>query len=552
MIINIINPEKEEFEVESEEVISLARLLQENDIPSRYPILGCLIDNEYVRLDTEIDGDCTVVLKNIRDSYANMSYQYSIGLLYRYAVRKLLGNVDINMCNSLSKGLFTRIKGVNPTEKLCEEITEVMQRAVSKGIPIKERYCNREELLEETMKHHLTATHRLLQSAPDVKDGYMISIAEETDMCPIHVLPSTSFLSLFEIRRYRNGILLRFPDMNDPSHIPVYREQAVLYNAFAEETRWDRITGIARVSELNDIVGTERFCETVMINDALHEKKIAEIAGLIREKGKRIILIAGPSSSGKTTFAKRLCIQLRVCGLHPLYLGTDDYFVDRKDLEKVQHGKIDFEDLTAVDTELFEKQMNSLLEGEKTDLPRFDFNQGKKIFGERITRLEADQPIVIEGIHGLNPKLTEMISDGMKIKIYISPLTSLNLDPHHRIPTSDARFLRRMVRDYRFRNVSPESTILQWYSVRKGEEKNIFPYCGNADIFFNTQCSYEIAVLKKYAEPLLKEIPEDSDAYPEACRILRFLSFFQEAKDDTVIANNSIIREFIGGSILVS
>lgn len=551
MIIRVISNEGKEEVFEKENPITVEELMKGERITSGYPILGCLVNNEYERLDKVLDKDCTVRLCDIRDSYTNMSYQYSLSLLYRYAIHQLCGKVEVQMCNALSKGLFTKIKGVNPTEKLCQDITAFMKKKIEENVSIKEEYCTREELLERMERLHLTHTVKLVNSAPALLEGYMISIEEETDMCPVHVLPSCGYLSLFEVRRYRNGILLRFPDMNNPSIIPVYQEQPVLYNAFAEETRWDRITGISEVSELNRIVGTDQFEETVMVNDALHEKKIAEIANLIREKGKRIILIAGPSSSGKTSFAKRLCIQLRVCGLHPLYLGTDDYFVDRCELERVQGGKVDFEDLSAVDTELFDEQMNALMDGETVDLPRFDFKLGKKVYGERITSIEPGQPVVIEGIHGLNPKLTEMISDDMKMKIYISPLTSLNLDPHHRIPTSDARFLRRMIRDYRTRNVSAENTILQWHAVRRGEEKNIFPYCGYADVFFNTQCSYELPVLKKYARPLLEEIPSNSLAYPEAQRILKFLQFFEEVEDDSVIANNSIIREFIGGSVLV-
>lgn len=549
MIIKVINPEGKETVVEETKPVSLEEI--KNKTESVYPVLGCTVDNVNVRLNTILDNDCTVRFFNIKDGYVNMSYQYSLSLLYRYAIHKILGQVEVTMCNSLSKGLFTKIKGTHPTDKLCQEIEKIMKEAVSANLEIKERHYLREELIDQMKKAHLNHSSQLIESASSIQDGYLVSIEEETDMCPLHVLPATGYLRLFEIKRYRNGILLRFPDLNDPSSIPPFYEQPVLYNAFAEETRWDRITGISEVSELNKIVGTESFKETVMLNDALHEKKIAEIANMIREKGKRIVLIAGPSSSGKTSFARRLCIQLRVCGLHPLYLGTDDYFVDRCDLNRVQNGKIDFEDLSAVDTTLFAHQMNALLDNETVDLPRFDFKLGKKVYGERITALEPGQPVIIEGIHGLNPKLTEMIADDMKMRIYISPLTSLNLDAHHRIPTSDARFLRRMVRDYRTRNVNAENTVLQWPAVRRGEEKNIFPYCGYADVFFNTQCSYELPVLKKYARPLLEDISDQSAAYSEAQRILKFLQFFEEVQDDSFIANNSIIREFIGGSVLV-
>ena len=264
------------------------------------------------------------------------------------------------------------------------------------------------------------------------------------------------------------------------------------------------------------------------------------------------MLIAGPSSSGKTSFAKRLCIQLQVLGLKTLYLGTDDYFVNRADLVVGVDGKKDFEALSAVDVPLFTKQMNALLAHEVVDLPTFNFLTGEKEYGKRRVQLGTDEVIVIEGIHGLNPKLTEGIDEKEKFKIYISPLTQLSIDRYHRIPTTDARMLRRLVRDYRTRGVSAQETIASWPSVRKGEEKNIFPYNDQADVFFNSQCIYELAVLKKYAEPLLKEIPYASEEYGEAQRMLKFLEFFVEIQDDSYIANNSIIREFIGGSIIAS
>ncbi|MGM9940809.1 MAG: uridine kinase [Bulleidia sp.] len=543
MIIHVYDTDLRECVFEPDHPVSIGQLI--DHMGNGTPVCGALVDREYVRLDHIIDHDCTVCFRDVRDSYANMSMQYSLALLYRYAVHQLLPECEIQICNSLSKGLFTRIVGHTPTVDLCRRITEKMNEIIEADMEIHETWMDRNAFIQRE------ETRELFESAQDLKGAYLVSIGSESDHCPIHTLPSTCYLRLFEVRRYRHGILLRFPDRNNPSVVPAFVEQPVLYNAFAEETKWDRITGIANAAQLNRTIGTDCFRETVMISDALHERKIAETASLIREKGKRIILIAGPSSSGKTSFAMRLCIQLRVLGLHPLYLGTDDYFVDRADLARVQKGKIDFEALTAVDTELFSTQMNALLDGENVDIPEYDFVSGKKLFGRRITTVQEGQPIVIEGIHGLNPELTEMIPDEMKLKIYISPLTSLNVDGHHRVPTSDIRILRRMIRDYRTRGTSPSDTIRKWAGVRDGEEKNIFPYCGHADVFFNTQCTYEIAVLKKHALPLLEGIACDDPAYPEAQRIIRFLQYFNAAQDDTMILNNSILREFIGGSILL-
>ena len=272
---------------------------------------------------------------------------------------------------------------------------------------------------------------------------------------------------------------------------------------------------------------------------------------MITRRKKRIVLIAGPSSSGKTTFARRLCIQLKVNGLNPLYLGTDDYFVERTNTPLDEYGEHDYENLGAVDIELFNSNMNDLLAGREVDLPEFDFMEGKKTFGKRITKIKQTQPIVIEGIHALNGDLTPYIDDGEKFRIYISPFTQLNIDRHNRIPTTDARMLRRLVRDYQYRGHSAQSTISSWPKVRAGEDKNIFPYNDQADVLFNSVHIYELAVLKKYAEPLLKDIKEDEPEYSEAVRMLKFLRFFRTIEDDSIIVNNSIIREFIGGSIFV-
>ena len=303
--------------------------------------------------------------------------------------------------------------------------------------------------------------------------------------------------------------------------------------------------------DLNEKIAGGKAKDLILLSEALHEKKIAEIADMITEGKKRIILIAGPSSSGKTTTAKRLSVQLRVNGLEPLYMGTDDYFVERSETPVDENGKPDYEGLGALDIELFNSNMNDLLAGREVDLPEFDFVEGTKIFGKRIMAIREDQPIIIEGIHALNGKLTEAIPDEEKFRIYISPFTQLNIDMHNRVPTTDARMLRRMVRDYKYRGKSAAGTIDQWSQVRAGEDENIFPFNGEADVVFNTVLTYELAVLKKYAQPLLEEIKEDQPEYSEARRLLELISGFDIIEDERAIPNNSILREFIGGSIFV-
>ena len=319
--------------------------------------------------------------------------------------------------------------------------------------------------------------------------------------------------------------------------------------AFGESKKWHKLMGVSYLPDLNKVVEDGEYKELILLSEALHEKKVAEIADTITKGRKRIILIAGPSSSGKTTFARRLCIQLKVNGLKPLYLGTDDYFVERKDTPVDEDGKPNYEDLETIDVSLFNNNMNDLLSGRQVDLPTFDFIRGTKIFGKRITSIRPHQPIVIEGIHALNGKLTREIAEEEKYRIYISPFTQLNIDSHNRIPTTDARMLRRIVRDYLYRGYSARQTIESWPKVRKGEDKNIFPFNGEADVLFNSALIYELALLKKHAQPLLEEITPADPEYSDAQRILKFLNFFRSIEDESMIPNNSILREFIGGSI---
>ena len=309
--------------------------------------------------------------------------------------------------------------------------------------------------------------------------------------------------------------------------------------------------GIDYVSDLNKKIEEGKFKELIQLSEALHEHRIVEIADMIKKQKKRIILIAGPSSSGKTTFAQRLCIQLRVNGLQPLYMGTDDYFVEREDTPVDEFGEKNYEDLDAVDIHLFNQNINDLLAGKEVDMPTFNFLTGHKEFGKRLTSIKSGQPIVIEGIHALNEELTRELPHDEKFKIYISPLTQLNIDSHNRVVTTDHRMLRRMVRDYKYRGHSAQSTIASWPKVRAGEDKNIFPYSNEADVLFNSVHLYEICVLKKYAKPLLEAITPEEPEYSDAVRMLNFLRFFKTVDDDSAIVNNSILREFIGGSVFV-
>ena len=515
-------------------------------------IYACKINNHnYTLTHSPKDGDKVILCDN-RDPYAFMSYQISLSFLYIKAVHDVLGaDTPVEIANSLSKGLLTKIKKGNITQEVIQEITDRMRALVEQDLPFSRKKMNRERLIAFLKKNNRKEQLELVLGNPDIKKALVYQLEDEREVFYHSLVPSTSYLKYFECIRYKNAVILRFPRVHNRDTIKPFEPQPLIYSAFSEANRWDKIMGIHYASDLNRKINNGGSQDLILMSEALHEKRIAEIAQAIKLGNKRIILIAGPSSSGKTSFAKRLCIQLRVLGLRPLYLGTDDYFFDDEDTPLLENGEKDWESIRAVDIQLFTTNMNDLLNGKKVDLPTFDFKLHRKVFGKRITGIDANQPIVIEGIHGLNPELTKGIDDLEKYKIYISPLIQVNIDSHTRIPNSDLRCLRRIIRDHQFRDHTAENTLLRWSSVRSGEEKNIFPYTELADDYFNSCCLYELAVNKKYAAKLLEKIDDGSPAYGEAQRLLNFLKCFVAIENDSVVPNNSIIREFIGGSVLV-
>lgn len=551
--INLITgPRETPVERTVEEGSTLESLAREYQERLPYTVLAAKMDNRIVELTRAIENSCTTVeFLDMRDQAANLIYQRSISFVYLKAVRDVLGKVPVIIENSLNKGLYTEVGTPEPvTDEQVRQVERRMRELVEKDIPFKKELMNRKDTLKVLIEDGLVEKIRMLEKS-EVQFFPFYSLEGFRNFFYGHMTPSTGYLKYFELRKLRRGVLLRFPHPSKPDEIPPYVDEVLLYQVFAETKKWDRLMGIAYVDDLNEKIESGEYREIIQISEALHEKKIAQIADMITEQKKRIVLISGPSSSGKTTFARRLIIQLRVNGLEPLYLGTDDYFVERHQTPKDQHGEPNFEDIEALDIDLFNRDMNGLLNGSEVDIPTFDFLNGTKVFGKRITRARKGQPIIIEGIHGLNRQLTQKVPDEEKFKIYISPLTQLNIDEHNRIPTTDARMLRRMVRDYRFRGHNAQSTIRSWPKVRKGEDKNIFPYNGEADVFFNSVHIYELAVLKKYADPLLRSITRAEPEYSEAVRMMKFLQYFKTIEDDSIIVNNSILREFIGGSIFV-
>ena len=547
-----IEPKGEHRIIDIEAGSTIKDLMAKLEDDIKYSVVYAKMNNSLVELTAPIKENSEVEILDIRTQAANLIYQNSLALIYLRAIDEVLPGAKVVIDNALNKGLYTEIKTDHKvTQADINKIDKSMRRLIELDLPFNKETLTRETALEYFKDQGLESRLRMLESNPNVQKVHIFSLDGYKDFFYGRMALSTGYIKYFELKKYKNGVLLRFPHPGLPDEIPEYVDEVKLYEAFEQQREWDNLLGVDYVQDLNDKIDAGELLDLVQLSEALHEKKVAQVADFITKQKKRIVLIAGPSSSGKTTFARRLCSQLRVNGMRPIYLGTDDYFVNRVDTPLDANGEKDYENLDALDLKLFNRNMKDLIAGKEVDMPIYDFIKGEKIFGQKITKLADDQLLVIEGIHALNEKLTEMIPHEQKYKIYISPLTQLGIDEHNRISTTDERMLRRLVRDYQFRGYSAKETIKNWPKVRAGEDKNIFPYSGEADILFNSYHVYEIAVLKKYAEPLLREITREDEEYADASRMLQFLQFFHVAPDDSMIVNNSIIREFIGGSIFV-
>lgn len=475
------------------------------------------------------------------------AYHNTAILIYLKAINDVLGKVDPRIGNSLNQGYFSTVVRDHPfTSSEIHRIWNRMESIIAADLPIVEEIDTVQHARAKWRSLGFREKAALLDGRDpdehveiDNLDGYRNCLYSR-------LLPSTGYITLFELRQYRNGLLLRLPNVLSPDSIPLYRDDDKLYDAYAESNRMRKVTGISYLADMNRVIREGKTDHVIEESEMLHSRQLSEIADRIVEEGKRVVLIAGPSSSGKTTTAKRLCKALLARSAEPLYLGTDDYYVDRELTPLGKDGKPDFECFEALDLELFNRQMSDLLAGKEVDIPEFDFITGKKVFGRRITTIKPGQVLVIEGIHSLNDTLTKSIPARDKFKVYISPLTQMGMDRHNRLSTADTRLLRRAVRDNQFRGYSAEKTLKNWHKVRAGESVNVFPYSSAADVVFNSSTVYETNMLRTFIEPLLKEIGEDSPAYNEAQRILHFLKYFEKIESTAAVPDYSILREFIG------
>lgn len=513
-----------------------------------YDVALCKLNNKYFELYKTIEKDGYLELIEFNSTIGYKIYTRTLQFIFIKAALDLFKESTITIEHTLSDGVFGEL---HKEEALNEEdiyvIKAKMKEIIDKDLPINKIKVKREEAIEIFKGYGMEDKISLLKHV-DFETVNLYELDGRYDYFYGQMAYSTGVIKAFDLIYYNPGFVLRFPLKNDLESLGVFKENRKLSNIFLETERWLDIIGVGEVGSLNDKVEKHELRDLIMVSEALHEKKIAQIADMINErKETKVVLIAGPSSSGKTTFANRLSVQLRVNGYVPVPISLDDYFVDRENTPKDENGEFDFESIYSIDIELFNKHLDSLLKGEEVEVPSFNFKKGEREWVNNIIKLPNNGVILIEGIHGLNPMLTSLISDKQKFKIYISALTQLNLDNHNRIATTDIRRLRRIVRDFLSRGYGAEDTLKMWPSIRRGEEKNIFVFQEEADVMFNSTLVYELCVLKKYALEELDKIKEDSPVYILASRLKSFLGFFKEI-DKEYVPTNSILREFIGGS----
>lgn len=475
-------------------------------------------------------------------------YSRTLQFIFITAALEIFPDAKIKIEHSISKGTFGEIikdNFINDAE--IAKIKKKMQEIIDKDLPIKKVIKKKEEAIEIFKNYNMQDKVELLDQV-DLDIVKLYELEGRYDYFYGNMAYSTGIIKAFDLIRYAHGFVLRNPTEQDIHVLPEFKEQRSLANIFYETEEWLNILGIGEVASLNKKIINNKQKEIILISEALHEKKIAYIADdIVSKEQAKVILIAGPSSSGKTTFANRLGIQLRVNGLIPIRISLDDYFLERDKTPRDENGNYDFESIDAIDLEIFNYDLKQLLKGEEVEIPSFNFKTGKREMVGHKVKLPQNGVVVIEGIHGLNPILTSEIPRENKYKIYISALTQLNLDNHNRIATTDVRKIRRIVRDYLSRGYGAEDTLKMWASIKRGEKRNIFVFQEEADVMFNSTLVYELSVLKPYAVKQLEKISKDSSVYDEAIRLISFLNFFKEIKMEEVL-ENSILREFIGGS----
>ncbi len=524
-----------------------------NEYQEQYQGMIALVSvNGKIReLFKRLDRDCELSFFTLRDDVGHKTYVRSATMLFLKAVQEVFGNEKAQNCRvqfTIGHGYFIRPKDASlSTKENAEKILEKMRELVSRCVPYLKKSYPLDEAMELFSSQGMTGKEKLFR----YRRGSFVNIYEMEgyfDYYYGYMLPHAGYVKWFDLVPYEDGFMLLLPTKKEPDVVAKMKEQKKLFATLVESESWGQKVGIETIGDLNDQICSGSISDMILIQEAKQERKIGEIAKDIAARGNvKFIMIAGPSSSGKTSFSHRLSIQLRALGFVPHPIALDDYFVNRELTPRDENGEYNFECLEAIDIKQFNEDMGKLLAGEAVQLPTFNFKTGKREYSGKLKKLGPEDILVIEGIHGLNPKTSYCLPDESKYKIYISALTNINIDEHNRIPTTDGRLLRRMIRDARTRGTDVRRTIEMWPSVRRGEEENIFPYQEEADAMFNSVLIYELAVLKQYAEPLLFRIKKGQPEYYEAKRLLKFLEYFLGVGSEN-LPNNSICREFVGGS----
>ena len=527
-----------------------AKIADDYQESTRYPIVLVRKDKKLCELHKKLKKEGTLEFITTREEIGHKTYKRSASLLLLKAVYHVAGHDKIKKMTlhfSVSSGYYYTIDGdVEITEAFLAQVKAYMLELVEKRLPILKRSVGTSDAIELFHRHGMYDKEKLFRFRR-VSRVNIYSLEDFEDYFYGYMVNHTGYLKYFELYPYDKGLVMQLPDRENPQQVPPFKPWPKIFHVQQESAHWGEMIGADTVGDLNEQITLKGANELILIAEALQEAKISQIAERIsQDRSKKFVMIAGPSSSGKTTFSHRLSIQLSAHGLRPHPIAVDNYFVNREDTPLDEDGNYNFECLEAIDVERFNQDMINLLKGERVELPTFNFKTGQREYRGDFLQLGPEDVLVIEGIHCLNDRLSYSLPMESKFKIYISALTQLNIDEHNRIPTTDGRLIRRIVRDARTRGSSAKATIAMWNSVRRGEEENIFPYQESADVMFNSALIYELAVLKLYAEPLLFSIQPGEPEYDEAKRLLKFLDYFVGVPSEA-IPHNSILREFVGG-----
>ena len=536
---------------EYEEGTTLLTISQDVAVEYAHPIMLALVNGKLRELrKSPKDGDL-VDFVTMGTENGIRTYRRGIILVFMKALYKVLGSQGLEKVrieHTIGNGIYGELEGeVTACAETLALVKQEMERIVAADMPFEKRVVNTEEAQKIFREYRMFEKEKLF-GYRRVSKTNIYNLGGFEDYFYGYMPASTGVLKIFDLFPYDKGFMLLVPSKETPQVLTAFQERKKFFEVLQEGSDWGRIMGVETVGSINDVVAKGGLQELILVQEAFMEKKIADIAMQIKHRGNvKFVMIAGPSSSGKTTFSHRLSVQLKTLGMKPHPIAVDDYFLNREDTPKHPDGSYNFECLGAIDVEQFNADMMALLRGEEVELPSFNFKSGQREYKGNVKKLGEEDILVIEGIHGLNDELSYRLPTESKFKIYISALTQLNIDEHNRIPTTDARMLRRIVRDARTRGAAAIDTIRMWPSVRKGEEENIFPFQESADVMFNSALIYELVLIKQFAEPLLFCVPKETPEYVEAKRLLKFLDYFLGADCESV-PKNSIIREFIGGS----